>query len=503
MLGRALATQAELHAPFGGVVPKLAADAHQRAIDGTVERALAMAGLRIGDVDAVAVTSGPGLSLCLRVGGGKAAALAREAGVPLVQVHHLEAHALVARLGGGGEGGRGGGEGAGEAGGGGAGEAGGEGAEGASSRPPAPPRSPPFPFVCVLASGGHNLLLLVRGVGDYAVLGTTLDDALGEAFDKVARMLGLDATPSGGAAVENAAAGRFPAPRSAAAAADAAPAAVPGDPMAFGFARPLRNRRGSANVSYAGLKTAVRMAAERTLPELLARAEAEAAAEEGEGPGGPPRGLEGPPPPPPSARSLLRKAQADLAASFQRVAVEHLAEKAALGLRQALEPAPAPGAPAGRVSALVLTGGVACNAVLRRELGRVAAGAGLPLVAPPPGLCTDNGVMVAWAAHERLDAGVARLPRPAGMPDPAPDGWVDCRPRWPLAAPTRAFVEELGGSARWMKSARLHESLTELTREVLLGQGRGGGAEGSEDGGGGGARWPPSPPPPPLEEVAL
>ena len=125
------------------------------------------------------------------------------------------------------------------------------------------------------------------------------------------------------------------------------------------------------------------------------------------------------------------------------------------------------------------------------------------LVAPPPGLCTDNGVMVAWAAHERLDAGVARLPRPAGMPDPAPDGWVDCRPRWPLAAPTRAFVEELGGSARWMKSARLHESLTELTREVLLGQGRGGGAEGSEDGGGGGARRPPSPPPPPLEEVAL
>ena len=112
VLGRALATQAELHAPFGGVVPKLAADAHQRAIDGTVERALAMAGLRIGDVDAVAVTSGPGLSLCLRVGGGKAAALAREAGVPLVQVHHLEAHALVARLGGGGEGGRGGGEGA-------------------------------------------------------------------------------------------------------------------------------------------------------------------------------------------------------------------------------------------------------------------------------------------------------------------------------------------------------------------------------------------------------
>ena len=112
--------------------------------------------------------------------------------------------------------------------------------------------------------------------------------------------------------------------------------------------------------------------------------------------------------------------------------------------------------------------------------------------------------MVAWAAHERLDAGVARLPRPEGMPDPAPEGWVDCRPRWPLAAATRAFREDLGSSARWVKRARLHESLTDLTREVLLlskgeeeGGGEGsGGEEGEGSGGGGGGRER-------KEEVAL
>ena len=266
--------------------------------------------------------------------------------------------------------------------------------------------------------------------------------------------------------------------------------------MAFGFARPLRNRRSSANVSYAGLKTAVRMAAERTLPELLERVEEEEAAA-GEtsrsSPSPSPSPSSASPPPAPSALSLLRKAQADLAASFQRVAVEHLAEKAALGLRQAQELELEAQSSAGsssrpkKISALVLTGGVACNAVLRAELEKVAAGAGLPLVAPPPGLCTDNGVMVAWAAHERLDAGVARLPRPEGMPDPAPEGWVDCRPRWPLAATTRAFEAELGGSARWMKTARLHESLTELTREVLLlsqSQSRGTGGDSGAEGGG-------------------
>ena len=176
------------------------------------------------------------------------------------------------------------------------------------------------------------------------MLGTTLDDALGEAFDKVARMLGLDPTPSGGAAVENAAAGRFD---NVGGGGDDGPSSssppvvvTPGDPKAFGFARPLnkRGRRQSANVSYAGLKTAVRMAAERTLPELLDKVAAEAAAAEAEEKEKEKEHSSSPPSSSPLL--LLQKAQADLAASFQRVAVEHLAEKAALGLRLALEQEP-------------------------------------------------------------------------------------------------------------------------------------------------------------------
>ena len=142
VLGEALATQAEIHAAWGGVVPKLAQEAHEAAIDCCVDAALAAAGVEAGELAGVAVTVGPGLSLCLRVGVRKAHALAARHALPLVPVHHMEAHALVARLG--------------------------RQAEVA------------FPFLCLLVSGGHNLLLLVEGVGQYIQLGTTLDDALGE-----------------------------------------------------------------------------------------------------------------------------------------------------------------------------------------------------------------------------------------------------------------------------------------------------------------------------------
>jgi glycoprotease/Kae1 family metallohydrolase len=358
-------------------------------MDSTVASALAAAGVTLADVDAVAVTVGPGLSLCLRVGVARAAALAAAAGVPLVPVHHLEAHALVARLD---DGRRGEGEGA---------------------PPPATPRVP-FPYVAVLASGGHNATLLVRGVGDYALLGSTLDDALGEAYDKVARMLGLDPRPSGGAAVEA--------------------AARAGDAAAFRFTPPLQGRPG-ANVSYAGLKTAVRVAAEAAAPG------------------------------PPTAANWSTRA--DLAASFQAVAVAHLADRASVGAAWAVEAEPA-------CRHLVLAGGVACNAAVRAAFERAAAALGLALVVPPPSLCTDNGVMVAWAGAERLAAGVADLPRPEGAPSPPPDGWVDCRPRWPLTADVdprsvpRARVR--------VKSARMYEDLTSLTAAVRAGRGVGVGA---------------------------
>ena len=132
--------QAEIHAAWGGIVPKLAQEAHEKAIDGCVQQALEAAGVRLADLDAVAVTIGPGLSLCLRVGVSKALSICQGQAIKMIPIHHMEAHALVARV-----------------------------THGHVQ----------FPFLCLLVSGGHNLLLVVEGIGRYIQLGTTLDDALG------------------------------------------------------------------------------------------------------------------------------------------------------------------------------------------------------------------------------------------------------------------------------------------------------------------------------------
>lgn len=377
-------------------MPALASQAHADAMEAVLDAALADAGVGLDSVTAVAATVGPGLSLCLRVGTAKAEALAARLGVPLVPVHHLEAHCLVARLNDG------------------------RGSDGGGSHDTPPPLVP-FPYITILASGGHNATLLVRGVGDYVALGSTLDDALGEAFDKVARMLDLDARPSGGAAVEA--------------------AASRGDPHAFTFTPPLLGRPG-ANVSYAGLKTAVRMAAEAAAPG-----------------------------PPTDANAQTR---ADVAASFQRVAIAHLVDRASVGARWALEAEPG-------VGHIVLAGGVACNQAVRSAFEAVAATLGLTLITPPPSLCTDNGVMVAWAGVERLAAGVAELPRPEGSPEPRPDGWVDVRPRWPLTSVTDTRAERSASQARSARKARVYGDLTTLTAAVRAGQ-RGGVARGAPDG---------------------
>ena len=154
ILGEALTSQAALHEEWGGVVPGIARDAHEQALGATIELAVARAGLSsVADVDAVAVTAGPGLEICLRVGAEAAKALAAAHSKPFVAVHHLEAHVLMARL---------------------------------ACDPP-----PQFPFLTLLVSGGHCQLLLSRALGDHRVIGGTLDDALGEAYDKVARLLEL------------------------------------------------------------------------------------------------------------------------------------------------------------------------------------------------------------------------------------------------------------------------------------------------------------------------
>jgi N6-L-threonylcarbamoyladenine synthase len=192
VLSSVVYSQNDIHEKFGGIVPTLAMEQHKINIDVAVEEAIKKAGIQsLDEVDAIAVTKGPGLEICLRVGLRKAQALARELKKPFVTVHHLEAHCMMARL------------------------------AGAAQPTSSPVEAPPsqevnsgvhfesrvkFPFLVLLGSGGHTSLLLCREMGEYTVLGGTYDDALGEAFDKAARLLGLRGASSGGVAIEQAAA---------------------------------------------------------------------------------------------------------------------------------------------------------------------------------------------------------------------------------------------------------------------------------------------------------
>ncbi len=203
ILSDVVLSQLDEHSAYGGVVPEIAARAHVEALDTLVEEALARAGLRLGDVDAIAATSGPGLIGGLLVGLMTAKAIARASGKPLYAVNHLEGHALTARL-----------------------------TDGLA-----------FPYLMLLVSGGHTQLILVRGVGDYERWGTTIDDALGEAFDKTAKLLGLPYP--GGPAVER--------------------AALSGDAGRFSLPRPLVGEA-RLDFSFSGLKTAVRQAATAIAP---------------------------------------------------------------------------------------------------------------------------------------------------------------------------------------------------------------------------------------------
>ncbi len=310
VLAEALLSQSE-HAAFGGVVPEIAARAHLAHLPGLVERVMRLAGLGFAGLGGVAASSGPGLIGGLIVGSGVAKGIALAAGLPFVAVNHLEAHALTARL-----------------------------TDGVA-----------FPYLLLLVSGGHCQCVAVEGVGQYRRLGGTIDDAVGEAFDKVGKLLGLGWP--GGPALERLAAS--------------------GDPARHAFPRPLRGRAG-CDFSFSGLKTAVSQVVAAYPPGALPAQDA-----------------------------------ADIAASFQQAVAEVMADRVTHAL------AMMPG-----VQRLVVAGGVAANALLRRTLQDVAAAHGVTLTAPPLRLCTDNAVMVAWAGVERL-----RL----GLTDPlttAP------RPRWPL-----------------------------------------------------------------------
>ena len=309
------------HRPYGGVVPEVAARAHLQHLDGLIAETLAAACVAWGEIDAVAATAGPGLIGGIFVGVMEAKAIALARRIPFVAVNHLEGHALSVRL----------------------------------------TEDVPFPFLLLLVSGGHCQLLIVEGVGRYRRLGTTIDDAAGEAFDKGAKLLGLGFP--GGPAIER--------------------AAQAGDAARFALPRPLKGRPG-CDFSFSGLKTALR----QQVTALSALG------------------------------TLVAQDTADLAASLQQAIADCLLDRTANAIARFRA-----AHPQGRT--LVVAGGVAANAMLRRRLATLAGEHDLALVAPPPVLCTDNGAMIAWAGLERL-----RLNLVDGL-DFAP------RPRWPLdpAAP--------------------------------------------------------------------
>ena len=314
ILSNIVRSQLDEHAPYGGVVPELAARAHVSHLDHIIARAAAEAGIALSDVDGIAATAGPGLIGGVLVGLTTAKALAAALDKPLIAVNHLEAHALTARL-----------------------------TDGLA-----------FPYLLLLVSGGHSQFVLVRDVGRYERWGTTIDDALGEAFDKVAKLLDLGVP--GGPEVEK--------------------LAKSGDPKRFKFPRPLL-KEDRLDFSFSGLKTAVRLAAEEIAP-------------------------------------LTPQDVADICASFQLAVTDIVSTRARSALLRFRAELP------GAAPVLVVAGGVAANQAIGSGLRTAAAESGAKLVVPPIPLCTDNGVMVAWAGAERL-----------ALHDT--DGFeISAKARWPL-----------------------------------------------------------------------
>ena len=306
LLADAIASSVDEHARFGGVVPEVASRAHLEAMVPAVDRALATAGARLADVDAIAVTAGPGLAGALLVGVCAAKAYSLALGKPLYGVNHLAAHIAVDQL-----------------------------EHGAL----------PVPAVALLVSGGHSSLLLVTDLpGEIVPLGATIDDAAGEAYDKVARLLGLPFP--GGPPIDA--------------------AARDGDPGAVAFPR-SKYRDHTFDFSFSGLKTAVARWVE---------------AREAAG---------------------LAVPVADVAASFQEAVTDVLTRKAVDACR------------ANGVDQLVIGGGVAANSRLRALAQQRCEAAGIKLRVPRPGLCTDNGAMVAALGSQLL----AREVPPSSLDFPA------------------------------------------------------------------------------------
>jgi N6-L-threonylcarbamoyladenine synthase len=338
LLSHALYSQIEMHQAFGGVVPELASRDHIRRVVPLTKEILAESGRSLGDVDVVAYTRGPGLAGALLVGAGVACALGAALEKPVLGVHHLEGHLLSPFL---------------------------------SADPPE------FPFVALLVSGGHTQLMRVDGVGRYALLGETIDDAAGEAFDKSAKLMGLG-YPGGPALARM---------------------AEQGDPTAYKLPRPLLNS-GNLDFSFAGLKTAVLVQAQRMVAADLAMAAGEEPPERQPN-GGSTAGFD----------ALPMVQRCNLAASTQAAIVDVLVKKSMTALKET------------GLQRVVVAGGVGANRALREQLNLACAKRAVRVHYPELHLCTDNGAMIAMAAAMRLQSGLQEAVMAYAF---------DVKPRWPL-----------------------------------------------------------------------
>ena len=301
LLAHALYSQVAMHAAYGGVVPELASRDHVRRVIPLARAVLSQADLSLQDLGAIAYTAGPGLAGALLVGASVGQSMAWSLNVPAIAIHHLEGHLLSPRL----------------------------------ANP-----CPDFPFVALLVSGGHTQLMRVEDVGQYQLLGETLDDAAGEAFDKTAKLLGLG-YPGGPALAK---------------------LAEQGDPTNIVLPRPMLHSQ-NLDFSFSGLKTAVMTRLKEALNQPV----------------------------------IADNLHANLAAATEQAIVDVLVSKSIDALKQT------------GLKRLVVAGGVGANRALRAKLSQKLSRLNAEVFFPPLALCTDNGAMIAFAAAQRVQRGLADL----------------------------------------------------------------------------------------------
>ncbi|KAG7176235.1 probable tRNA N6-adenosine threonylcarbamoyltransferase, mitochondrial isoform X2 [Homarus americanus] len=356
VLGEALHNQQSVHLRHGGIIPPVAQRLHEQNIEQVVNEALEKAGMTVRDLDAIAATVKPGLSLSLSVGTRYGKNLAVSGKKPFIPIHHMEAHALTVRM----------------------------------------VHKAEFPFLVLLASGGHSLLVIAHSLDHWSIIGQTIDDAPGEALDQGARRLKLRNIPecasmSGGQAIEYLATG--------------------GNPRAYEFPTPMGKYK-DCTFSFSGLK--------HTLTRLIERLEEEYEVEGG---------------------NIIPPIQ-DVCASFQYAVTKHLVRQTQramvyLDVRDLLP---------SQNKTLVVSGGVACNQYIRAALQKLCDTTGYQLLCPPPKLCTDNGIMIAWNGMERW------LAKAGVLHDEEDIAAVDFQARCPIGEDLTNDVRSLRIQAqKWVK----------------------------------------------------